>query len=408
MKKRAYGFLAILLLSTFAFGTATVTGKVNNPGLGVVSGSNYWTFELQGCGNNPARATQPGEQSTLTLYKRVAIDASGNSNDVIVRNDQISCGGQTTSTLYLVTLYLGNSPVPGTAQKYRITSPGFDLNTATAITVNPVVVAPTGDSTYARLDTGNIPGTGALVGLLSNFVSVKQFGARCDGTTDDQIAIQAAITYVSGLGGGTVILPIGTCFVSTTGGTVTLPGDDGTCSNSGGSCPGGAITAEAVNTMPYILNLPSNVRLIGTGRQGSILKGPWTYGSSAVNTSQKILINIAAGTTSFVQIEDMKITNAIIPIFHSGILVNSSFRNLHFSSAGFDFVIQIGERITFKNIVLGDGAGIVIGGWWTNRDNQQNDNGGYCDKCVFDEIELQQQFNWSSFEVSLEDRKSVV
>lgn len=165
---------AFLLWPVLAFGSATVTGHVSNPGLSVASGSNYWSFELQGCGNNPARATQGGEAGTLTNYKRVNIDGSGNSSDVIVRNDQISCGGQTTSTFYLVTLWINNSAVPGTAQKYRITSPSFDLNSATPITVNPVVVAPTGDSTYGRLDGANTPFIGAIqFSALNNIMSAR-------------------------------------------------------------------------------------------------------------------------------------------------------------------------------------------------------------------------------------------
>ena len=44
---------------------------------------------------------------------------------------------------------------------------------------------------------------------LRDVVSVKDFGAVGDGVTDDTAAIQAAITYVNSLGGGTVYLPQG-------------------------------------------------------------------------------------------------------------------------------------------------------------------------------------------------------
>lgn len=43
-------------------------------------------------------------------------------------------------------------------------------------------------------------------------VTDKQFGAAGDGVTDDSAAIQAAITYVSSLGGGIVELPAGTYY----------------------------------------------------------------------------------------------------------------------------------------------------------------------------------------------------
>jgi hypothetical protein len=46
--------------------------------------------------------------------------------------------------------------------------------------------------------------------------SVKEFGAKGDGTTDDTAAIQSAINTVQTAGGGTVFLPVGTYIVTDT------------------------------------------------------------------------------------------------------------------------------------------------------------------------------------------------
>jgi Pectate lyase superfamily protein len=70
--------------------------------------------------------------------------------------------------------------------------------------------------TYTIPLTGGVSRT--VSNRLSDFVSVKDFGAVCDGTTDDHAAIQAAINALSS--GGTVNFPNGTCSVGTVGITV--------------------------------------------------------------------------------------------------------------------------------------------------------------------------------------------
>jgi len=63
-------------------------------------------------------------------------------------------------------------------------------------------------------------GTGAVATTvqtkLRESVSVKDFGAVGDGVTDDTAAIQAAITYLDTLGGGTIHVPRGEYIISST------------------------------------------------------------------------------------------------------------------------------------------------------------------------------------------------
>jgi hypothetical protein len=56
---------------------------------------------------------------------------------------------------------------------------------------------------------------------LSQTISVQDFGATGDGVTNDAAAINAAATALQGLGGGTLVFPIGTYYIATS--TITIP-----------------------------------------------------------------------------------------------------------------------------------------------------------------------------------------
>ena len=79
-------------------------------------------------------------------------------------------------------------------------------------------VPATGTATNANVVAYDPAGTGAVAttvqAKLRENVSVKDFGAVGDGVTDDTAAIQAALTYVTSSGGGTVLFPTGTYSVS--------------------------------------------------------------------------------------------------------------------------------------------------------------------------------------------------
>ena len=95
-----------------------------------------------------------------------------------------------------------------------ITSPWLnDVNVATYVTVpnNTAAIAGLGNSAgivYTPSGTGAV--TTNVQAKLRETSSVKDFGAKGDGTTDDTIAIQKAIAAVSAAGGGTVFFPTGT------------------------------------------------------------------------------------------------------------------------------------------------------------------------------------------------------
>lgn len=91
-----------------------------------------------------------------------------------------------------------------------------ELMTATSITSSPCVVGVT------RAVLGTVAArhyTGAIVSAYLNpdgQLNVKAFGARGDGTTDDTVAIRAAMSSVCSAGGGTLYVTQGTYIIAPT------------------------------------------------------------------------------------------------------------------------------------------------------------------------------------------------
>jgi len=94
--------------------------------------------------------------------------------------------------------------------------------------------------TVASIEGGTYTpdGTGAeertIQEKLREFVNIKDFGAVCDGATDDAAAVQAAFDYLWGRGGGTLFFPKGNTRIESTvdlwkssGRNVTLQGEGG-------------------------------------------------------------------------------------------------------------------------------------------------------------------------------------
>jgi hypothetical protein len=103
------------------------------------------------------------------FYVDFAADANGNIAGVLYSNrdstgvlgGEIECGGSKTATWYGMVAFLGGKAGPEVAV-YARNSGLLDISTITPITTQPVIVAPTGDGTYLRLDGGNGPLTGDL------------------------------------------------------------------------------------------------------------------------------------------------------------------------------------------------------------------------------------------------------
>lgn len=79
-----------------------------------------------------------------------------------------------------------------------------------------------------RYDMSALPVSVTVPNVDMRYVSVKDFGARGDGVTDDTDAIQEAIDYVDRYGGGVVNFPIGVFLIRSivVDGKVSLQGEN--------------------------------------------------------------------------------------------------------------------------------------------------------------------------------------
>jgi parallel beta-helix repeat protein len=198
----------VFLASAFSFATSSVSGNLNDLTGTAVSSRTFVRFNLRGCGGNQARVT--GTANIVPAYYDLTPTA-GLISGTLYRNDtEISCGGSVGVTWYGVVIYRDGKPGPEVA--YTLSSSSFNLNSATPNTSSPVVASPTGDGTYARLDGGNTPFTGAVQGPAFRatgdpWFNVKAYGALGDAVTADSTNIQLAITAASN--NSTVYFPPG-------------------------------------------------------------------------------------------------------------------------------------------------------------------------------------------------------
>jgi hypothetical protein len=167
----------IIFFSAIAFATTSVTGNLQDAGGAAVNGRVFVRFWLRGCNANQPRAAgialiapagAPG------YYKDFTPDTSGAISGTIYKNSEIECGGQTGVTWWGVQVYRDGKPGPEIP--YNVTG-SFNLNSATPNTTNPVVPAPTGDSTYCRIDAGNCGFAGSPLPSANNTYDLGTSGA---------------------------------------------------------------------------------------------------------------------------------------------------------------------------------------------------------------------------------------
>lgn len=229
-------------------------------------------------------------------------------------------------------------------------------------------------------------------------------------SVDVSSAINAAIAAAYALGGGEVYLPSGTYLCAASTGTWELPRDDGSVEDGHGD----SLQAEAATTMPYSILLKRGVRLVGDGRDCTIIKAGWTYGTSGINTSQKATVlveNANSGEASYVGVSGIQFRDCFMPIAWCGILTRSEFHAIGFRDCAFSVVGMAAERIAYDDIEFIDtAAGIVHGGWWLHRNNTYTASymphpfsSSYTDKVTVSKLDYRNSRTHGDFEDDIDD-----
>ena len=188
----------------------------------------------------------------------------------------------------------------------------FVLKTSTDTTIatwdNITGINGTGITSNASNVQYDPAGTGAVSttvqAKLRQTVSVKDFGATGDGSTDDTTAISNAITYVS-TNGGAVYFPAGTYKTSS---TLTI------------SSPNVTLYGDNKDASIILANADSfNVITIGTGANYTEIRNLCVKGGATTDTTaQYSILCSTASTPTKVTIDNCRLTNA-----NSGISIGS-------------------------------------------------------------------------------------
>jgi hypothetical protein len=156
--------------------STTITGTIRNIVTATVgSASNSFVrFVLRGTGGNQPRVTGSASIAPLQggaglFYSDIFADASGNVSGTVYStrdaagtgNGEIELGGSYTAAYFDMYVYANGVPGPAIPVHTKNTAT-LDISNVTPNTTTPVVTAPTGDTTYARLDAGNQPFTGSV------------------------------------------------------------------------------------------------------------------------------------------------------------------------------------------------------------------------------------------------------
>ena len=190
MFRGARGFVCALLLvtlqSSLSFGTAAISGNLQDAGGAAISGRVFVRFWLRGCNNNQPRVAGvaliaptggPG------YYKDFTPDAAGAISGALYKNSEVECNGATGNTWWGVQVYRDGKPGPETP--YSVVAATFSLNTASPLVQSP----PPPPATFPYIMANPLAAQ-----TISNFPLA--FGAGSGLSANYQGSVRAAGTYL--------------------------------------------------------------------------------------------------------------------------------------------------------------------------------------------------------------------
>lgn len=302
--KRLLLISLFILLCANAWGTTTVTGTMQSLGGSNVTGG-FVRFWLRGCAGNQPRVAGSGLIApTLggVYYFDFAASGSGVISGTLYSNrdstgllgGDIECGGSLTATWYGMQAFFGGKGGPEVAV-YAKNGASLDISNVTPITTNPVIAAPTGDSTYLRLDGGNSPVSGPVTFAAAVTNTKLNRVYYVDGTTYPvtSAGISAALTAACNgtIPGKVVLSPTGLGTIITGfSAQITVPSN---CTIQG---PGKYLLTLQVSgsysTNPFfLLSGATNVSISGFGLDGDAPTNANAVDGIDVTNSSKVTIS---------------------------------------------------------------------------------------------------------------------
>lgn len=169
--------LLVFFLPLSVSATTTVSGTLQNLGTGTVGTGAFIRFWLRGCGGNQPRVNGTAliapSQGSVFFFDLIANSSGVISGTLYSTRDStgllagdIECGGSKLSVWLGMQVFVagkGGPEIP-VHTKNGVT---LDITSVTPISTTPVVTAPSGDSTYLRIDGANSPVICTFQGILT-------------------------------------------------------------------------------------------------------------------------------------------------------------------------------------------------------------------------------------------------